>query len=308
MAQTFFPGDGPCCSIPPVYSDVINYNDQGNNWTFQGDLNPGSAYALANNTGFTINYNTDAGCPRQEVHGGESSTDCSFYGDLASPPQNGYVFSVDAYIPYYGFYSSCPHDSGSIKGCSYEGSTPWDEAALGLQAGGNLVNVGFAEVCSGSPCSNALELIAYTSQGGSSCLSPCPLASSIVTSYTPFHKLTISTDRKTYLNMYVDNILVYSSKTMPITLNGAYTLELSERTSINGETFAVTWSNVAIYSTNNTSIASHQNQSPFGISRLTTLSSNQIAEYGKNDWNIMVSGLQNLVMDTQEITKLPPSI
>jgi hypothetical protein len=254
MAQTIFPGDGPCCSIPPAYSNVVTYNDQGNIWTFQGDLNPGSAYAFANSTGFTINYNTDAGCPKQEVHGGESSTDCSFYGDLGSAPQNGVVFSVGAYIPFYTFYSTCPHDSGNVKGCSYEGSTPWDEATLGLDVGGYLVNVGFVEVCSGSPCTNALEMIAYLSQGGSSCLSPCPLASSIVSSYTPYHRLTIATDRKTYLDMYVDNTLVYSSTTtLPVSLSGSYSIELSERTSINGETFAVTWSNVVIYSSNNVS-------------------------------------------------------
>jgi hypothetical protein len=251
MPQTYFPGDGPCCSIPPVYSNVINYNDQGNIWTFQGDLNPGSAYASANGTGFTINYNTAAGCPRQEESGGEGATDCSFYGDLKSAPQNGTVFSVGAYIPFYSFYPSCQGDSGrgAIKGCTYEGGTPWDEAALGLDVGGNLVNIGFVEMCIGNPCSNALEMIAYASQGGSSCLSPCPLASMIVNSYTPFHKLTIATDRSTFLKMYVDNNLVYSTTTMPLGFGGSgYSLELSERTSINGEPFAVTWSNAVIYS------------------------------------------------------------
>jgi hypothetical protein len=252
MAQTYFPGDGPCCSIPPVYSDVVTYNDNGNVWTWQGDLNPGSAYAFANSTGFTLNYNTSGGCPRQEAQAGEGYDDCSFYGSPNGVPQNGLIFSVDVYLPSYSFYSSCQADTGSNQGCTYE-SLAYDEVALGVVslATSNSVNVGFAEICN-TPCtSNALEMIAYTSAGGSSCENPCPLHSIIENNYSPLHKLTIATDRRSFVEMYVDNNLIYSSSTMPIDLSGStYEILLSERTSINGETFATTWSNAQIYSSN----------------------------------------------------------
>ena len=43
---------------------------------------------------------------------------------------------------------------------------------------------------------------------------------------------------------------------MPIDLNGsAYGLELSERTSINGETFDVSWSNAVFYSSDNITVS-----------------------------------------------------
>ena len=240
-----FPGDGPCCSIPPVYSDVVNYNDNGFHWTWQGDLNPGSAYASANSSGFTITYSTFAGCPSQESHT-EAFDDCSFYGTLASVPSNATVFSVDAYIPNYSYYSSCQRDVGQGgSGCTYE-ILPYNEAALAIGANGNFIEVAFAEICN-DPCNtNALLMLAYTSQGGSDVAQT--LAKIQVPDYTPLHKLTIVTDRRSYIDLYVDNTLIYSNTTMPIDINGSGdSIQLSERTSINNVVSHVTWSNMIAY-------------------------------------------------------------
>ena len=299
MGQTYFPGDGPCCSIPPVYSDIVTYNDNGNVWTLQGDLNPGSAYAFANNTGLTISYNTDAGCPRQEDHAGEGPTDCSFYGDLGTTLSSGVVYSIEAYIPYYSFYSTCQLDTGTNQGCTYE-SVPYDEAAFGIDVSGNLVNVGFAEVCNNPCTSNALEMIAYTSQGGSSCEAPCPLASITQHVYTPLHRLTIVTDRKTFIDIYVDNTLLYSSSTMPIDLNGsAYGLELSERTSINGETFDVTWSNAVVYSSDNISVSGLPSGSSLVVNGTNGFSSTQPADSNGNAEIIVAAAPNNLMVSVE---------
>jgi hypothetical protein len=248
LGNTRFPGDGPCCSIPPVYSDIVTYTDNGNTWTWQGDLNPGSAFASDNGSGFTITYSTMSGCPHSERYGGnEAFDDCSFYGSVGSTPANATLFSVDVYMPYYNYYSYCQQDtSAGGSGCTYE-IIPYNEAALGIDVGGNIVNVAFAEVCN-SPCtSNGMLMLAYTSQGGSSVLET--LNQTTVNSYTPFHKLTIATDRSSYIDLYVDNTLVYSNHTMPIDLTGGSpAIMLSERTSVNGETDIVTWSNVLAYS------------------------------------------------------------
>lgn len=247
MGQKYFPGDGPCCSIPPVDSDIVTYNDNGNVWTWQGDLNPGSAYASDNGSGFKITYSTAAGCPHHELmQDHESFDDCSFYGSLAGAPSNATVFSVEASIPYYDYYSSCRQDTGGGgSGCTYE-ITPYNEAAFGIDVGGNIVYVAFAEVCN-SPCStNGLLMTAYVSQGGSDVTQTLVRVSN--TTYTPLHRLTIATDRRTYIDLYVDNERIYSNATLPTGFNGTgYALQLSERTSVNNEVSIVTWSNLLAY-------------------------------------------------------------
>lgn len=284
LAKTYFPGDGPCCSIPPVYSDEINYTDQGNLWTLQGDLNPGQAWAFTNSSGLTMTYvpcaayNDPLRCgPHNEYwvdH--ESFDDIALIADLGgipvlppgsseakahglalaaatdqpitTLPSNATVFSVTVNIPYHSYFSTCQEDKGNgSSGCSYE-VTPYDSATLGFDVDGNYDVISVAQVCN-SPCTtNALQIRAYTSAGGDSVLKI--LNTVTVNTFTPLHRLTIATDRKTYIDFYVDNNLIYSNNSMPISQNLADSgvIELSMRTSINNETNVVTFSNVTAYS------------------------------------------------------------
>ena len=289
LPKTYFPGDGPCCSIPPVYSDEINYTDQGNLWTLQGDLNPGQAWAFSNSSGLTMSlktcasYNNPLNCsPHHEYWGDhESFNDVSLYADIGgipvlpagsnnteSPrahssasqqitliPANASVFSAMVYIPYHSYFSSCHQDLGNgSNGCSYE-STPYDSATLGFDVGGNYDIISVAELCN-SPCTtNGLQMSAYTSQGGDSILKT--LNTITLNTFTPLHRLTIATDRKTFIDFYVDNNLIYANSTMPISQSVANSgvIELSTRTSINNETSAVTFSNVSAYSGSRISVS-----------------------------------------------------
>ena len=277
--NVYFQGDGPCCSIPPVYSDAKTYNDSGNSWTLQGDYEPGIAWFSANSTGLTINDQTCDGSscgPRQEANAGEAFNDVSFYGDV-SIPSNATLFSIDAYIPYHNYYSSCALDKGQ-SGCTYE-LLPYDAAALALDVSGNLIVVSFAEVCN-NPCStNGLQMSAYTSGGGSSVNQVLNTIDN--STYTPLHKLTIATDRKSFIELYVDNILLYSSTTMPIDLSGGGgAIEISERTSINGEVDSVTWSNFLAYSSSEIAVG--------GLSSGMTLVAS-----GSNGFNETLSSFSN---------------
>ncbi|MHB1907491.1 MAG: hypothetical protein ACYCQJ_01315 [Nitrososphaerales archaeon] len=275
----YFQGDGPCCSKPPVYSNAKTYNDNGNSWTLQGDYEPGIAWFSANSTGLTI---SDQACdgsscgPRQEANAGEAFDDVSFYGDV-SIPSNATLFSIEAYIPYHSYYSSCTLDKGQ-SGCTYE-LLPYDAAALALDVSGNLIVVSFAEVCN-NPCStNGLQMSAYTSGGGSSVNQVLNTIDN--STYTPLHTLTIATDRKSFIELYVDNILLYSSTTMPIDLSGGGgSIEISERTSINGEVDSVTWSNFLAYSSSEIAVS--------GLSSGMTLVAS-----GSNGFNETLSSFSN---------------
>ena len=258
MATTYIPHDGPCCTQPPVSGGIVNYTDQGNTWAFQGDIEPGTAWASANSSGLTVSYDTSQGGPNHEFWGDhEAFNDASIYGDLAGIPSNAEVFSVQAYIPYHSYYSSCQQDQGgnsSGSGCTYE-LTPYDSAALAYDVGGNYVVVSIAEICASNPCtSNALQMSAFTSQGGASIVKTLALENNPV--YSPLHKLTIATDRKTFIDFYVDNVLLYSNTTMPIDLSGGgLSLQLSQRTSINNETHSVTWSNAAAFTSSSIAVS-----------------------------------------------------
>lgn len=251
MGRSYFPSDGPCCGGGS--GAVVNYNDGGNRWVWQGDIEPGSAWASANSTGLTVNLQTcfrPSACgPNHEFWGDkEAFDDISIYGDLGGIPGNATLFSVDAYLPYHSYYSTCQQDLGSGgSGCTYE-IAPYDGAALAYVANGNYMVVSFAEICN-SPCtSNALQMSAFVSAGGSSIVKTLALINE--PTYTPFHRLTIATDRKSYIDFYVDNTLIYSNSTLPANLGsgGLAQIELSQRTSINGEISQVTWSNLQVYS------------------------------------------------------------
>ncbi|MGI0091876.1 MAG: hypothetical protein ACREBS_09215 [Nitrososphaerales archaeon] len=249
MSTTFLPADGLCCGGSA--SDDINYSDNGNLWVLGADKNPGNAWASANSTGLTINIQTCAdssnltNCgPLQEARAGESFNDISVYGDLGGVPSNATVFSIEASIPNHSYYQNCQQDVSSAggPGCTYE-LLPYDSAAFALISGGSWVVVSFAEICN-TPCNtNGLQMTAFTSGGGDSVFKT--LATKYNPTYTPVHKLTIATDKKTFIDFYVDNVLLYSNSTMPTSLMGTGSqLELSMRTSINNETDSATFSNV----------------------------------------------------------------
>jgi hypothetical protein len=251
-------------STPQGIRYLADENDRPtyDGWVIEGDFEPGQAWFSANKSGLTISDQTcydnpytnaleDCG-PYWEFNGdNREESVSSLYAFLYGIPSEDILFSIYAYIPYHSYYQSCVYNVSST-GCSYEGSGPYDSAFLGLIAyGPNLysrVVVGFAEVCNGTPpCkSNGLSLIAFTSGGGTDISKV--LATSFQPNYTPLHKLTIATDRKSFIDMYVDNTLLYSNTAMPVDMNGtSLALNFYQFTSINNETDSTTWSNVTAY-------------------------------------------------------------
>ncbi|MDH2900790.1 MAG: hypothetical protein PXY39_07435 [archaeon] len=279
MSSINFSGDGPCCSQPNDFANTINYTDNGNLWVVQGDLEPGAAWASANSSGLTISYKacadqsnlTNCG-PYAEFHAGEAYDDIAIYGDLgavpalppgqkASPlfgmnrgfsfspalttvPSSATVFSIEVNLAQQNF-NGCTNDTGS--GCTYE-DFAYNSATFGFDVGGNYDVVSIAEVCGISCASPALQMSAYTSNGGASVVQVLKTLTN--STYSPQHKLTIATDRKTFIDFYVDNQLIYSSSTIPIEQNptSSGALEFSMRTSMNNETEVATFSNLTAYS------------------------------------------------------------
>jgi hypothetical protein len=264
MVRTNFPSDGPCCGGNKT--DVVNYLDHGNTWVMQGDIEPGTAWAYANSSGLTINdqtcptYAPGSCTPHHEYFGDkEPFFDTAIQGDLAVPSA-ATVFSIEAYLPYHSYYSSCSIDSGSGgSGCTYipnayqqllytlPYNSPYDAATFAYAYNSNLVVVNIAEICSSASCTNnSLLMTAYTSYGGVSVVKM--LANVLVPTFTPLHKLTIATDTKTFIDIYVDNTLLYSNSSMPISgLAPGGDVEFAARTSINNETNVVVWSNYTAY-------------------------------------------------------------
>ena len=173
-------------------------------------------------------------------------------------PSSATVFSIDVNLPYHNFYSTCQQDTKSNStdplaplndGCTYESTIgPYDSASLGFDVGGNYDIVGIAEVCPCTSTANSLQMFAYTSNGGASITKILNITT--IADFTPFHKLTVATDRRTFVDFYVDNLLVYSSSTMPIQQSTNYggVIEFTTRTNINHEADIVTFSNAAVYS------------------------------------------------------------
>ena len=338
MPKTIFPNDGPCCGGQA--GDDINYTDNGNLWTLQGDIDvggsPNGAWASADSVGLSITYNTciyayiseysTSGyvCgPHHEYLQGEGPYDSSIYGDLGAIPvcppsscgnrplvfpassyygsENLYaypsitpvpgsatVFSIDVNLPYHNFYSACQQDTQSNStdplaplndGCTYESSIgPYDSASLGFDVGGNYDIVGIAEVCPCTGTTNSLQMFAYTSNGGASITKILNITT--ISDFTPFHKLTVATDRRTFVDFYVDNALVYSSSTMPIeqSINYGGVIEFSTRTNINHEADIVTFSNATIYSNSTITATNLPSGAVLSVTGLDGFSANETAD------------------------------
>jgi len=204
----------------------------------------------------TVTYDATQGGPHHEAIGDhEAYNDVGVLLDLLQElPANTTLYSIYAYIPFHDYYSTCNRDYGNGGfGCVYE-LYPSDSAALAVDVAGNYVVVSVAEICN-SPCTtNGLQMSAFTSQGGDSVVKTLAMQDNPV--FSPLHKLTIATDRKTFIDFYVDNTLLYSNSTMPIDLSGfGSAVELSQRTSINNETSSVTWSNFSAYPSSQLSVS-----------------------------------------------------
>lgn len=342
LPKTIFPNDGPCCGGQT--GDDINYTDNGNLWTLQGDIDvggsPNGAWTSANSSGLSITYNTciyayiseysTSGyvCgPHHEYLQGEGPYDSSIYGDLGaipvcppstcgnrplvfpassyfgsrnfypSPsitpvPNSATVFSIDVNLPYHNFYSTCQQDTQSNStdpfaplndGCTYESTIgPYDSASLGFDVGGNYDIVGIAEVCPCTSTANSLQMFAYTSNGGASITKILNITT--ISDFTPFHKLTVATDRRTFVDFYVDNALVYSSSTMPIEQSTNYggVIEFTTRTNINHEADIVTFSNAAIYSNSTVTATNLPSRAVLSVAGPNGFSANETADpYGK---------------------------
>ncbi len=207
---------------------------------------------------------------------------------LTPVPTNATLFAITVNLPYHSYFQSCHRDpsqgNGSAgPGCTYEGGTPTDMASFGFDVGGNYDVVSIAEICPCNSTTNTLQMTAYTSNGGDSIVQT--LNSTTVPIYTPIHRLTISTDRKSYISFYVDNITLYSSTTLPIVQNPSYggVLEFSTRTSINNETNVATFSNVTLYASSKISVSGLQNgmgvvvRGPGGFTAASNANSSGIA-------------------------------
>ncbi len=263
-----FYDDGPGSGGTFTYT----YTDDGNNWVFSGDFEPGIAEISSNDsrgvtmiqtTCFNQPYTGPNRCgPYHEFVGDnneENVTELSAV--LSGVSTNLTLFSIYAYIPQYNYFGSCRYNVSST-GCSYEGSGPSVSANWALVSSGsnfsNSVAVSFAEVSNGG--SPALSIGASTASVV--CNPECKyaggkfLGGSFVSQYTPLHRLTIATDRKSFMELFVDNTKVYSNTTMPVNLNGTnLSLNFYQFTSINNETVTTSWSNFTAFAGNSISVS-----------------------------------------------------
>ena len=259
-----FYDDGPGAGGSFTYT----YTDGGNNWIFDGDFEPGIAEISANatkgvtmiqTTCFNEPYTAPDRCgPFHEFVGDNNEENVTELSSvLSNVPTNLTLFSIYAYIPQYNFFGSCSYNVSST-GCSYEGSGPSVSANWALASSGsnfsNSVAISFAEVRNGG---GAPALSVGASTASVLCRPECKyaggqfLGGTFISQYTPMHRLTIATDRKSFIELFFDNTKIYSNSTMPIDLNGTnLSLNFYQFTTINNETIETSWSNFTAYAGN----------------------------------------------------------
>lgn len=247
----------------PIQTDEVGLTYEG--WQLSGlaDLQPDVASFSANGSGFTFSDQTCDGnqpkdCGPYETWNVQHVSNFTELGaGLLNVPSDLVVFSIYVDVPYYSFFQSCSFNV-SREGCSYEGSGPMLGADLELDTSGptdsNSISVGLMEVRNNS--SGTISLLAEASSDSIVC-SPegctnegiIPLNSTTLPSFTSLHKLTIVTNRKSFIQLYVDDTPVYSSAAVPVDLSvGAESLDFYQFTSVNNETSSTTWSNFSAYS------------------------------------------------------------
>jgi hypothetical protein len=111
------------------------------------------------------------------------------------------------------------------------------------------VAISIAEVGSGFYLSAATSTIINGEYRGSVSLARAFVGVPDPSQYVPTHKLTIATDRTTFLELFVDDKLFYSStSTLPINLSGnTIAMNFYQFASVNNETISTTWSNFTAY-------------------------------------------------------------
>jgi hypothetical protein len=264
-SMTRIPCDYPTCSA--------SYNDNGYQWILDGDFNPGLADFNANSSGLTlINHTCDptpttniTNCgPYHEAVGdrlseNETTTQVTAYMNGIST--NLDLFSINLNIPdYSSIFSTCIFNQSSSSGCSYE--SPYSAGVIatfaltvsGTYANGssfsNTIAINGAETgLANNPTYLSFAALAAEVTNGKY-IATINLANTHSTVYTPGeHTFTIATDWKTYLEMFVDNNMIYSSNTIPIYANGiSLSPSFYQFTDVNNETISTTWSNFRAYS------------------------------------------------------------
>ncbi len=256
------------CDEPYCYS---YYLDNGNNWTLDGDIEPGQGFFLANDSGLTLinptcnptpTNNIEVCGPWHEAVGDkwEDETVSQVTASLSGLPPDLTLFSIYLTLPDYSqMFSHCIFNQSSAYGCSYEG---YSAAVIGVFAltvnNTNTIAINAAETGSeGNPTTLSFSAQAAGLINGK--IVTETLNSTNAPSFTPSHKFTIATDRKSFIELFVDNTKLYSSESLPIDLGGSsISISFYQFTSVNNETITTTWKNFTAYDSSAISVTGLQ--------------------------------------------------
>ena len=162
-------------------------------------------------------------------------------------PSTAQVFSIYLFLPNYtGIFANCAYKSSS-SGCSYEGYAPAITGVWALDVGSNSIAVSLSEGTSGM--SVGLSTAAFINGQYQASLSKnLKVNVPFISTYTPLHKLTIATDRQSYVKVWLDNTLEYSNSTLPFDMSSnALSVNFYQFDNVNNETLGTTWSNFTAY-------------------------------------------------------------
>jgi hypothetical protein len=266
-------GDGPGDCSPTPCGYEFPYSNGANRWIIEGDVEPGTGSLSANNSGLTL---TDQTCsspgnplrvcgPYWEWNGEPFEENVSQVSAVTnSVPTNGQVFSIYLSLPQYDF-EGCKYNISST-GCSYEGYVPSIIGVWSLDVGNTSssnsysIAVSLAESCSllAAPYSTCISSTNQLSVGISTAafvngkydsgLSVNLTPKVPYMSYSENHELTIATDLHSYFEVWVDNILEYSSSTVPIPSGNTYGLNFYQFDNVDNMTLSTIWKNMTVHS------------------------------------------------------------
>jgi hypothetical protein len=278
-------GDGLGGDCSPCYT--YNYTDNGNLWLIQEDIEPGIGFIQANSSGITFldqtcsgpgnpvkvcgpywEWNGDKRYVNGVLTGEENVSELS--GALYNVPGSDQIFSIGLHLPQYSF-AGCAYNISST-GCSYEGYGPSIAGVWALDANNGSIAVSLAEGNS-NQLSVGISTAAFVNGQYDASLSKNLVPKVPTIPYTPNHTLTIATDRNSYIEIWIDNILEYSNSTLPVSLAGnSLTVNFYQFDDVDNMTLGTVWSNYTAYSGSNVTVTGLQN----GMSLLVS---------GKNGFN-----------------------
>jgi hypothetical protein len=222
-----------------------------------GDLQPDVAWFSSNVSGLTLSDQTCSGSvnkldcgPYEKVNQQHTANFTEIGATLNDLPENLTTFSINVDIPSYTFFQSCAYNVSST-GCSYEGTGPMVVANFALATYRAVSSFTFAvnvaEVWNGSSIALATGWSAaqtLCSVNGCDTDGSYALNETVIGNFTGFHRLTIVTDRASYLEMFADDRLVYSNHNLEsLLMDSQFSVEFYQFTSVNNETSSTTWSN-----------------------------------------------------------------